>query len=164
MGLYVRGWPKPPYPFYLGGSALRNSQSGGIPPSERFCVTFASAHFGYSTWRSWSRRLYNHAPYGAQHGNHLSAVRSPSAGLIRACLREARVPERQSDSGTTPKRVTISRGYKFGYKGLSQSARNKAVHLVLMCGGGGTGRRKGLKIPWAARPVWVRFPPSAPTH
>ncbi len=31
-----------------------------------------------------------------------------------------------------------------------------------MCGGGGTGRRKGLKIPRPARAVRVRFPPSAP--
>src|SRR5271157_392305 len=30
------------------------------------------------------------------------------------------------------------------------------------CGGGGTGRRKGLKIPRSARTVRVRFPPSAP--
>src|SRR5439155_8721978 len=28
---------------------------------------------------------------------------------------------------------------------------------------GGIGRRAGLKIRWAARPVWVRFPPSALT-
>src|ERR1019366_2824692 len=31
-----------------------------------------------------------------------------------------------------------------------------------ICGGGGTGRRKGLKIPRSARTVRVRFPPSAP--
>jgi hypothetical protein len=34
--------------------------------------------------------------------------------------------------------------------------------LVLMCGGGGTGRRKGLKIPCPVRDVPVRFRPSAP--
>ena len=32
-----------------------------------------------------------------------------------------------------------------------------------MCGGGGTGRRKGLKIPCPARDVPVRFRPSAPS-
>ena len=37
------------------------------------------------------------------------------------------------------------------------------VRLIPMCGGGATGRRKGVKILWAARPVPVRFRPPAPT-
>ena len=34
--------------------------------------------------------------------------------------------------------------------------------LSCLCGGGGTGRRKGLKIPCPSRDVPVRFRPSAP--
>ena len=34
--------------------------------------------------------------------------------------------------------------------------------LCALCGGGGTGRRKGLKIPCPSRDVPVRFRPSAP--
>jgi hypothetical protein len=35
--------------------------------------------------------------------------------------------------------------------------------ITRRCGGGGIGRRKGLKIPRSARTVRVRFPPSAPS-
>ena len=34
--------------------------------------------------------------------------------------------------------------------------------MISICGGGGTGRRKGLKIPCPVRDVPVRFRPSAP--
>ena len=35
--------------------------------------------------------------------------------------------------------------------------------LFTLCRSGETGRRAGLKIPWGLPPVWVRFPPPAPT-
>ena len=43
-----------------------------------------------------------------------------------------------------------------------QADRNQSNRVFATCGGGGTGRRKGLKIPFPFREVRVRFPPSAP--
>ena len=53
--------------------------------------------------------------------------------------------------------------YNFHYKDEKPKLGKPAKSIIIkVCGGGGTGRRKGLKIPCPVRDVRVRFPPSAP--
>ena len=83
---------------------------------------------------------------------------SSSVARIRVRVRVAKCPGECRRTASSGGSIETNR-WRFQLR----KARSLRSRYVLNASrSGGTGRRAGLKIRWRVRPVWVRFPPSAP--
>jgi hypothetical protein len=125
-------------------------RSGPTEVALRFRATLPSTFVRHAAGRVRHGCVHDHAADGTFNGYGFSAVRASFAGGNRASFRTAE----RYELAASPHHFPHSRTGGFWCCTIS---------LVFSVGPGGEiGRRKGLKIPFSARRVWVQVPPRAP--